>query len=196
MSERYAFIAAEKACSGFPVRRGCKLLEVSTSGFYAWRDRPVSSTSTRRAEIGELAAKAHAASEGSFGYRRVHRDLVEAGVACSWQLVRRAMREQGLAGVQPAAFRVTTRQDPDAKAAPLSVPIIAFVGTPGASSCWSVPRELAWRSSVRRCLHPLLFAMGFAAPLPRCHRRAVRLEHPAVVTMRRRCATRRAGTRG
>ena len=33
MSERYSFIGAEKACSGFPVRRGCMLLEVSTSGY-------------------------------------------------------------------------------------------------------------------------------------------------------------------
>ena len=31
MSERYSFIGAEKACSGFPVRRGCMLLKVSPS---------------------------------------------------------------------------------------------------------------------------------------------------------------------
>ena len=118
MSERYSFIAAEKACSGFPARRGCLLLEVSTSGYDAWRDRPASATSARRAGIAVLAKKAHAASEGRYGYRRVHLDLVEAGVGCSWQLVRRVLREQGLAGVQPKAYRVTTRQDPDLEAAP------------------------------------------------------------------------------
>jgi len=118
VSERYAFIGAEKACSGFPIRRGCMLLEVSASGFYAWRGRPASATSRRRAEIALLAAKAHAASDGTNGYRRVHRDLVADGVSCSWQLVRRVMREQDLAGAQPAAYRVTTRQDPGAQPAP------------------------------------------------------------------------------
>lgn len=118
MSERYSFIRAEKACSGFPVRRGCMLLEVSASGYYAWRDRPASPTAVRRAEIALLAATAHAASDGRNGYRRVHRDLLADGVCCSWQLVRRVLREQDLAGAQPRAYRVTTRQDPDAKAAP------------------------------------------------------------------------------
>lgn len=118
MSERYSFIRVEKACSGFPVRRGCMLLKVSPSGFYAWRDRPASATSNRRAEVTVLAAKAHAASDGTNGYRRVHRDLVADGVACSWQLVRRVLREQDLAGAQPRAYRVTTLQDPGAQAAP------------------------------------------------------------------------------
>lgn len=118
MSERYSFIAAEKACSGFPVRRGCMLLEVSSSGYYAWRDRRVSAAAARRAGIAVLAERVHAASEGRYGYRRVHLDLVEAGVECSWQLVRRVMRDHDLVGVQPKAYRVTTRQDPDAQAAP------------------------------------------------------------------------------
>jgi transposase InsO family protein len=94
------------------------LLKVSPSGFYAWRDRPASSTSNRRAEIAVLAAKAHAASDGTNGYRRVHRDLLADGVACSWQLVRRVLREQDLAGAQPKAYRVTTLQDAEAQAAP------------------------------------------------------------------------------
>ena len=120
MSERYSFIGAEKACSGFPVRRGCMLLGVSSSGYYAGRERPLSAAAGRRAEIAVLAAIAHAASDGSYGYRRVHRDLVADGVACSWQLVRRVLREQDLAGAQPAAYRITTRQDPGAQAAPAS----------------------------------------------------------------------------
>ncbi len=70
------------------------LLEVSTSGYYAWRERPLSATAARRAEIAVLAANAHAASDGTNGYRRVHRDLLADGVDCSWQLVRRVMRER------------------------------------------------------------------------------------------------------
>jgi transposase InsO family protein len=115
VSERYAFIEAEKA--SFPVRRGCKLLQVSTSGYYAWSGRPLSPTALRRARLTVDVAAAHGASDGIFGYRRVHRELVEAGQAVSAHLVRRLMREQDLHGAQPRAYRVTTIQDPDAAAA-------------------------------------------------------------------------------
>jgi transposase InsO family protein len=144
VSERYSFIGAEKACSGFPVRRGCKLLEVSTSGYYAWRERPLSATAERRAEIALLAANAHAASDGTNGYRRVHRDLVEDGVDCSWQLVRRVMREQDLAGAQPAAYRVTTRQDPDAKAAPDLICRDFTSQEPGSKLCGDITYIRTW----------------------------------------------------
>jgi putative transposase len=144
VSERYSFIAAEKACSGFPVRRGCRLLEVSTSGYYAWRDRPLSAAAVRRAGIAVLAANAHAASDGTNGYRRVHRDLVADGVACSWQLVRRVLREQDLAGAQPAAYRVTTRQDPDAQAAPDLICRDFTSQEPGTKLCGDITYIRTW----------------------------------------------------
>lgn len=116
MSERYAFIEAEKA--SFPIVRGCRLLEVSTSGYYAWSGRPLSPTALRRVRLAVDVSAAHGASDGIFGYRRVHRELVEAGQVVSAHLVRRVMREQDLVGAQPRAYRVTTIQDPDAAAAP------------------------------------------------------------------------------
>jgi putative transposase len=144
VSERYSFIAAEKASSGFPVRRGCTLLEVSTSGYYAWRDRPASATAVRRDRIAALSASAHAASDGTNGYRRVHRDLVADGVSCSWQLVRRVMREQNLAGAQPAAYRVTTRQDPAAAAAPDLINRDFTSQEPGTKLCGDITYIRTW----------------------------------------------------
>jgi transposase InsO family protein len=116
VSERYAFIEAEKA--SFPIVRGCRLLEVSTSGYYAWSGRPLSPAALRRAEIASVASVVDEASDGIFGYRRVHRELVETGTVVSEHLVRRVMREQDLHGSQPRAYRVTTIQDPDAVPAP------------------------------------------------------------------------------
>jgi transposase InsO family protein len=144
VSERYSFIGAEKACSGFPVRRGCMLLEVSPSGYYAWRERAASATAVRRAEVAVLAAGAHAASDGTNGYRRVHRDLLADGVSCSWQLVRRVLREQDLAGAQPAAYRVTTRQDPDAQAAPDLICRDFTSREPGAKLCGDITYIRTW----------------------------------------------------
>ena len=115
MSASYAFIRAEKA---FPVRRGCLLLGVSTSGYYTWRDRPASATTTRRDAIAAAALVMHTASDGVYGYRKVYRDLVEDGTATSLGVVRRVMREQDLHGTSPRAYRVTTHRDPGAAAAP------------------------------------------------------------------------------
>jgi len=115
VSARYAFIFAEKA---FPTRRGCMLLEVSTSGYYAWRQRPASPTRIRRGIVAAKAAQAHEASDGVSGYRKVHRDLLEGGVVASCALVRRVMHEGRLFGVSARRFRTTTIQDPSAVAAP------------------------------------------------------------------------------
>jgi putative transposase len=120
------------------------LLEVSPSGYYAWRDRPLSAAAVRRAGIAVLAANAHAASDGTNGYRRVHRDLVADGVACSWQLVRRVLREQNLAGAQAAAYRVTTRQDPDAQAAPDLVCRDFTSQEPGTKLCGDITYIRTW----------------------------------------------------
>ena len=118
MSARYAFIAAEKALTGFPIQRGCRLLRVSVSGFYAWRGRPDSPTRQRRNALAASIRRFHTASDGSYGYRRIHRDLLDAGVNASPALVRRVMRDQDLHGVAPRRYQTTTIQDPTATPAP------------------------------------------------------------------------------
>jgi putative transposase len=118
VSARYAFIAAEKASSAFPISRGCRLLRVSQSGFYAWRGRPESATSRRRNALLVWIRRYHQASDGSYGYRKIHRDLVEGGVDASQALVRRVMRDADLHGVAPRRYRTTTVQDPQARPAP------------------------------------------------------------------------------
>ena len=118
MSARYALIAAEKALSGFPVSRGCRLLRVSVSGFYAWRGRGESATRKRRAALLVWIHRFHRASDGTYGYRKIHRDLLAAGLPASLALVRRVMRDHGLHGVAPRRYKTTTVQDPQASPAP------------------------------------------------------------------------------
>lgn len=90
----------------------CALLEVSTSGFYEWRGRPASATAVRREELKLLIAKSFELSDGTYGYRRVHRDLQRWGWVCGEELVRCLMRELGLVPCQPRPWRHNlTEQD-------------------------------------------------------------------------------------
>lgn len=55
-----------------------------------------------------------AASDGTYGYRRIHADLADEGTECSPELVRQIMRTEGLIACQPRPFRVTTEADEEA----------------------------------------------------------------------------------
>ena len=108
MSEKYSFIDAEKA--HYPVVKMCAWLKVSTSGFYAWRDRPASATARRRARLAVLVQAIFDASDGTYGYRRIHAALLRQGEDCGPELVRDIMRELGLVPCQPRPWRPTTTQ--------------------------------------------------------------------------------------
>jgi len=83
----------------------CRWLEVSRSGFYEWRSAPESATARRRAELALYVRKSFDDSDGTYGYRRVHADLVAWGVPAGPQLVRSVMRELGLGACQPKPWR-------------------------------------------------------------------------------------------
>ncbi len=108
MSEKYSFIDAEKA--RFPIVKMCAWLQVSTSGFYAWRDRPVSPTARRRARLAVLVQAIFDSSDGTYGYRRIHAALARQGEDCGPELVRDLMRDLGLVTCQPRPWRPTTTQ--------------------------------------------------------------------------------------
>jgi putative transposase len=85
----------------------CIWLDVSRSGFYEWRNRPASATARRRDELKTLITHFFEASDGTYGYRRVHADLAEHGVDCGPELVRALIRELDLQPCQPQPWRHT-----------------------------------------------------------------------------------------
>ena len=99
-----------------PLYKMCAWLAVSTSGFYNWLSRPTSATAARRQALTARVRHFFAATDGTYGYRRIHADLVDEGTECSPELVRQIMRSEGLVACQPRPFRVTTEAD-DAAAA-------------------------------------------------------------------------------
>jgi putative transposase len=106
VSARFEFIDAEK--DNYPVVKMCAWAEVSTSGYYEWRDRPASATARRREDLKTLIQAIFDDSDGTYGYRRVHAGLSRSGHASGPELVRQLMRELGLQPCQPRPWRPTT----------------------------------------------------------------------------------------
>ena len=103
MTEKFEFIDAEYALyreSGDmyvpSIVKMCRWMEVSRSGFYEWRNAPESATAKRRGILALIVKKSFDDSDGTYGYRRVHTDLVAWGVPAGPELVRSVMRELGL----------------------------------------------------------------------------------------------------
>jgi transposase InsO family protein len=113
---RFAFIDAEKA--SFPVVVQCEVLEVSRSGFYAWRARKPSTRATEDARLAVAIVAAHKASKRRYGSPRIHRALRQRGVRLGKKRVERLMRSAGLVTKQKRRFRRTTDSAHDRPIAP------------------------------------------------------------------------------
>lgn len=114
MSSKYEFIEGEKA--SYPIVKMCKWSNVSKSGFYEWRNRPASATAERRAWLAEKIRVIFAESDETYGYRRVHAQLVIDGIEAGPELVRSIMAELGLVACQPRPYKVTTTPGEEADA--------------------------------------------------------------------------------
>lgn len=60
---------------GIDVRHACRVLGVSESGYYAWKDRPDPPRTLRRIWLAGEIADVHRASGGTYGYQRVTAEL-------------------------------------------------------------------------------------------------------------------------
>lgn len=95
-----------------PVRTLCRVLGVSVSGFYAWRERAPSQRSIANTVMTERIRQIHQDSYESYGMPRVRAELIEQGVCISRQRVARLMREAGIHGISKRrGFTVTTQRD-------------------------------------------------------------------------------------
>jgi transposase InsO family protein len=98
---------AEEACS---VVFMCRMLGVSTSGYYEWKKRPPSMTAERRERLKLMIKAVFEANHGTYGYRRVHAVLARVGEQVGDELVRQLMRELDLRACQPRPWRPTTTE--------------------------------------------------------------------------------------
>jgi transposase InsO family protein len=103
---KFAFIAAQKAA--YPIDVLCDVLDVSRSGYYAWKARPGSARARDDARLSAEISAAHARSRQTYGSPRIHADLRARGVRVGRKRVARLMREGRLVARRKRRFRRTT----------------------------------------------------------------------------------------
>lgn len=103
---KYAFIREQARC--FPVRLMCRVLGVSPSGYYDWRDRPESARAAANRQLLVEVRRLHARHGGRYGSPRMHAALRAEGHGCSRGRVARLMRANGIRAIAGRRFRPTT----------------------------------------------------------------------------------------
>ena len=96
----------------------CRVLGVSSSGYYAWRHRPLSARTRANVELTAQIQVIHRESRGTYGAPRIHAELVAAEVPVGRKRVARLMRGAGIRGVSRRKAFTTTVRDAGARPAP------------------------------------------------------------------------------
>jgi putative transposase len=90
----------------------CRALEVSVSGYYAWRTRiQRGRSSARERDDAFLRARIHTAfvaGRGVYGSPRIHAALRAQGIRCGRKRIARLMRAQGLCAGRPCKRKPRT----------------------------------------------------------------------------------------
>jgi putative transposase len=113
---KFVFIEAEKA--QYPIGVLCDVLQVSRSGFYAWRRRGPSARARADENLAVEIAAVHKRTCGRYGSPRVHRELRAKGRRVSKKRIERVMRERGIRGKMKRRFRRTTDSNHTSPIAP------------------------------------------------------------------------------
>lgn len=103
---KYAFILARSVA--FPIAVMCRVLGVSTSGFYAWRAKPESERDRRRRALVREVRRVFEESRRTYGSPRVHRELRAEGHVVNRKTVAAIMRDERLVARSKRRFKATT----------------------------------------------------------------------------------------
>ncbi len=96
----------------------CRVLEVSASGYYAWRKRMMSVRAREDEQLQQRIRTIHLLSRQTYGAPRIHAELQEEGTKIGRKRVARLMKAADLQGVHRRKRTTTTRRDRMARPAP------------------------------------------------------------------------------
>lgn len=104
---KYQFIDSWRAVHD--ARRSCRVLGVSSSGYYAWRTRYASARECENHRLLDAVRTAHTRSRQTYGSPRVTRDLRARGILCGKNRIARLMHTHGIVAKTKRRFKVTTQ---------------------------------------------------------------------------------------
>lgn len=93
------FRMIERCRDAFPVRMMCRCLRVSPSGYYDWRDRPLSARAVENERLLVRIRSLHTESDGVLGAPRIWDDLRHEGEDCGLNRVARLMQANDIRGI-------------------------------------------------------------------------------------------------
>ena len=112
----FALIDAEKTL--VPIETACAVLDVSTSGYYAWKNRKASLRQQRDMLLLAHVRAQFLNSNETYGSPRMHAELTGEGIEVGLHRVARIMQENGLKSRQKTRFKKTTDSDHGGPVAP------------------------------------------------------------------------------
>lgn len=116
----FEFVEREKV--NHPIALLCRVLAVSTSGFYAWRKHQPSDRATKDAHLSEWIMTIYKESRQTYGAPRIHAELAAEGMRCGRKRhpegTRRLMRSASIVGCHRRRSTITTVREPAAPVAP------------------------------------------------------------------------------
>jgi putative transposase len=102
----------------FPVVTMCRVLEVSESGYDAWRKRPMCQRKREDARLTAHMQHVFVSRRGVYGSPRIHAELQEQGWRCSRKRIARLMQENGMSARRKRRHPITTKSNPGHAVAP------------------------------------------------------------------------------
>ena len=106
---KYQFIEQYK--QEFPVVARCRVLDVSESGFDAWRKRPACQRSREDAQLTQEIRQVFDQHQGRYGSPRIYRELKDQGWKISRKRIARLMRAIDLYAKRKRRRALTTKRD-------------------------------------------------------------------------------------
>src|SRR3954468_15258991 len=108
---RYRFVEGHR--QEFPTRLMCRVLGVSTGGYYEWRRRPASARQERGEALVAEIKSIHREVKARYGSPRIHAELMARGHSCCVNTVARLMSRAGVAARTKRKFRCPTDSSHD-----------------------------------------------------------------------------------
>ncbi|QIE29458.1 Integrase core domain protein (plasmid) [Caballeronia sp. SBC1] len=122
----------------YPVPPMCRFLGVSTSGYYAWRKRPLSLHDQQAPRLEAQVRAAHERSRQTFGPERLQKDLANHGVQIGVHRIKRLRAKLGLRCKQKRKFKATTNSTHNLPVAPNILDQDFSVSAPNQAWCGDI----------------------------------------------------------